>query len=149
MTAKYKDQPPLEQFSSADQAVATARAAAPDSDLSFMAFPGNEFTSPHHYIAFMYGSTPFTSKLLTPVLIDASNGELVDRRSLPWYVKALLLSQPLHFGDYGGMVLKILWALLDILAIVVLGSGVYLWIKKRNVPIEARLGALAAEGAAR
>jgi uncharacterized iron-regulated membrane protein len=149
MTAQYKDQPALKQFSSADRAVATARAAAPDSDLSFMAFPGNEFSSPHHYVAFMYGSTPFTSKLLTPVLIDASTGELVDRRSLPWYVKALLLSQPLHFGDYGGMVLKILWALLDILAIVVLGSGVYLWIKKRNVPIEARLGALAAEGAAR
>jgi hypothetical protein len=30
----------------------------------------------------------------------------------------------------------------------VLGSGLYLWIKKRNVPIEARLGTLAAEGAA-
>ncbi len=27
----------------------------------------------------------------------------------------LLLSQPLHFGDYGGMPLKILWALLDLL----------------------------------
>jgi len=147
MTAKYQAQPALERFSSADQAVATARAASPGSELSFMAFPGNDFASPHHYVAFMHGSTPLTSKLLTPVLIDASTGELVDRRSLPWYVKALLVSQPLHFGDYGGMVLKILWALFDLLAIVVLGSGVYLWIKKRNVSIEARLGSLAAEGA--
>ena len=31
---------------------------------------------------------------------------------------------------------------------IVLGSGVYLWIKKRNVPIEARLGALQPEGSA-
>ena len=40
-----------------------------------------------------------------------------------------------------------LWALLDIIAIVVLGSGVYLWIKKRNVSVEARLGALQTEAA--
>jgi uncharacterized iron-regulated membrane protein len=45
-------------------------------------------------------------------------------------VKTLLLSQPLHFGDYGGLPLKILWALLDILTIVILGSGVYLWLKR-------------------
>jgi uncharacterized iron-regulated membrane protein len=147
MTARYKDAPALEQFGSAERAVATARAALPDSDLSFMAFPGNEFSTPHHYVAFMYGSTPLTSRLLKPVLIDARSSELVDHRDLPWYVTALLISQPLHFGDYGGLPLKILWALLDLIAIVVLGSGVYLWIKKRNVPVEARLGALQAESA--
>lgn len=147
MTAQYQNEPPVERLGSADAAVKTALAAVPGTELSFMAFPGTYYSSPHHYVAFMYGATPLTSKLLTPVLIDASTGAFVDSRSLPWYVKALLLSQPLHFGDYGGMVLKIIWALLDLLAIVVLGSGVYLWIKKRNVSIEARLGVLAAEGA--
>lgn len=147
MTAQYKDQPALQQFSSAEQAVATARAAAPGTDLSFMAFPGNEYSTPHHYVAFMYGSTPLTSKLLTPVLIDAQTGALTDRRELPWYVTALLVSQPLHFGDYGGLPLKILWALLDLVAIVVLGSGVYLWAKKRSLPLEARMDALQTEGA--
>jgi uncharacterized iron-regulated membrane protein len=43
-----------------------------------------------------------------------------------------LVSQPLHFGDYGGMPLKIIWALLDIMTIVVIGSGLYLWIVKRR-----------------
>lgn len=148
MTTKYKNEPAVQHLSSADAAVKTALATVPGTELSFMAFPGTDFSSPHHYVAFMHGATPLTSKLLTPVLIDASTGDFVDSRSMPWYVKALLVSQPLHFGDYGGMVLKILWALLDVLAIVVLGSGVYLWIKKRNVSIEARLGALAAEGAA-
>lgn len=148
MTAKYQNEPAVQQLSSADDAVKKALATVPGTELSFMAFPGTAYSSPHHYVAFMYGATPLTSKLLTPVLIDASNGEFVDSRSLPWYVKALLVSQPLHFGDYGGMVLKILWALLDVLAIVVLGSGVYLWVKKRNVPIEARLGTLGAESAA-
>ena len=45
---------------------------------------------------------------------------------MPWYVSTLFISQPLHFGDYGGMPLKVLWALLDILTILVLVTGVYL-----------------------
>jgi len=147
MTAQYKHQPPLAKFSSPEQAVAAALAAAPGTELSFMAFPGNEYSTPHHYVAFMHGSTPLTSRLLRPVLIDAQNGTVIDQRNLPWYVTALLVSQPLHFGDYGGLLLKILWALLDVIAIVVLGSGVYLWVQKRNVSVEARLGLLQPEAA--
>jgi uncharacterized iron-regulated membrane protein len=48
------------------------------------------------------------------------------------YLKALFVSQPLHFGDYGGLPLKIVWALLDILTILVIGSGLYLWLVKRQ-----------------
>jgi uncharacterized iron-regulated membrane protein len=53
---------------------------------------------------------------------------------LPWYLRALQVSRPLHFGDYGGLPLKIIWALLDLAAIVVLASGVYLWLGKRKSP---------------
>jgi uncharacterized iron-regulated membrane protein len=91
----------------------------------------------------MQGATPLTSKLLKPVLIDARTATVADTRELPWYVTALLVSQPLHFGDYGGMPLKIVWALLDLLAIVVLGSGIYLWLKKRNLPFEAQFETIA------
>jgi uncharacterized iron-regulated membrane protein len=67
---------------------------------------------------------------------------------LPWYLQALLLSQPLHFGDYGGMPMKILWTLLDLATIVVLGSGLYLWVKKRRqVPAAVRSSAAVAPGA--
>jgi uncharacterized iron-regulated membrane protein len=142
MTARYRDLPPLSDHGSAEQARQTALATEPDRDIYFIAFPGNEFAGPHHYGVFMRGNTPLTAKLTKPVLIEAQTGKLTDTAEMPWYVSALLLSQPLHFGDYGGMPLKALWALLDILAIVVLGSGLYLWIKKRNIPIEARLQAL-------
>lgn len=79
---------------------------------------------------FLRGSEPFTSRLLQPVLVDAKTNEITAAPSLPWYLTALLLSQPLHFGDYGGMPMKILWALLDVATIMVLGSGLYLWLKK-------------------
>src|SRR5262249_17234135 len=82
---------------------------------------------------FMRGETPLTSRLLQPVLLDARTSDVTAAPELPWYLTALLVSQPLHFGDYGGLPLKILWALLDIVTIVVLGSGLYLWIARRRV----------------
>ena len=49
---------------------------------------------------------------------------------MPWYVKALSLSGPLHFGDYGGLFLKMVWAVLDVITIIVLASGLYLWVAR-------------------
>ena len=57
------------------------------------------------------------------MLVEAQTGEVTDSRELPWYVTALLVSQPLHFGDYGGMPMQILWALLDVVTIIVLAAG--------------------------
>jgi uncharacterized iron-regulated membrane protein len=57
MTATHRAQPALERPVSVERAVASARAAAPSTDLSFIAFPGNAFASPHHFVAFMHGST--------------------------------------------------------------------------------------------
>jgi uncharacterized iron-regulated membrane protein len=53
---------------------------------------------------------------------------------MPWYLRALEVSRPLHFGDYGGMPLKIIWILLDLVTIAVLGSGLYLWLSRRSSP---------------
>jgi uncharacterized iron-regulated membrane protein len=135
MTAPYKDAPPLKSLGSLHAALATARAAAPELEPVFVAFPGTLFSSQHHYAVFMRGTTPVTSKLLKPALIDAQTGQLTDMRDMPLYVRTLLISQPLHFGDYGRLPLKIVWALLDVIAILVLGSGVYLWWgRRRQVP---------------
>ena len=94
--------------------------------LGFVAFPGTAFSSPHHYTVFMRGNdaahvAPAASRCWS----TRRPAQLTDSRELPWYVTALLISQPLHFGDYGGMPMKIIWALLDIATIVVLGSGLY------------------------
>jgi uncharacterized iron-regulated membrane protein len=75
--------------------------------------------------------------LFKPVLVDAGNGALIDTRELAWYIKAILVSQPFHFGDYGGLPMKILWALADLVTIVVLGSGLYLWWTRRQRAVSA------------
>lgn len=149
MTAAYRDLPPVppDQLVSLQAAVDTARAAAPANRPQFVGFPGGAFSSPHHYAVFLQGTTPLTKGLLTPALVDATNAELTALRPLPWYVQALLLSQPLHFGDYGALPLKVLWAVLDVFTIIVLGSGIYLWLGRRRAPLEQRLQEVETGGA--
>lgn len=142
MTAPYKDLPPPTKFSSIQAGIDTAQALEPEMKLGFIAFPGTAFSSQHHYGIFMRGDSPLTARLFKPVLIDAQTAALTDSREVPWYLATLLISQPLHFGDYGGMPLKVIWTILDLFTIVVLWTGLMLWWKKRHqyTPnIEARV----------
>lgn len=132
MIAPYKGLPPPATAGSLQHAVDAALTLEPNMAVKFIAFPGTSFSSPHHYAVFLRGDTPATTRLLKPVLVDAQSTRVTDSRSMPWYVSALQISRPLHFGDYGGMLLKILWALLDIATIGVLGSGLYLWFKRKR-----------------
>ncbi|GAB3799629.1 PepSY domain-containing protein [Spirosoma humi] len=142
MVAPYKGAAPLRgTLAPLDQAMKVAKEAAPGMEPSFVAYPGTLYSSQHHYAVFMKGTTPLTSRLAKPALVDAKTGKLTDMRSMPWYVNAVFISQPLHFGDYGGLPLKILWALFDVLTIIVLGSGLYLWFA-RNKATQAQLSRL-------
>ena len=132
MVAPYRGMPALQSLGSLDKAVAAARALEPTMKIGFIGFPGTSFSSAHHYGVFMRGTESLTARLFKPVLVDAVTGEVTASRSPPWYLKVLLLSQPLHFGDFAGASLQWLWAALDLLTIVVLGSGVYLWLNKRT-----------------
>lgn len=132
MIAPYKNLPPPTHFASLQQSLDVAKQAEPDMELGFIAFPGTAYSSQHHYGIFMRGDTPLTKRLFKPVLVDAQNATLTDSRPLPWYLMALLISQPLHFGDYGGTALKWIWAVLDVLSIIVLWTGLKLWWRKRH-----------------
>ncbi|BFO55614.1 MULTISPECIES: PepSY-associated TM helix domain-containing protein [Comamonadaceae] len=132
LLAPYAGQPvtPQAERGSLQQSLDAALERAPGMRLSFIAFPGTAFSSPHHNTFFLRGNEPLTSRLYQPVLVDARMAQVTAAPELPWYLTALLISQPLHFGDYAGMPMQILWALLDIATIIVLGSGLYLWLKK-------------------
>ncbi len=139
MVAPYKEAAPLSgTLSPLDQALDVARRAAPGTTPSFVAYPGTPYSSQHHYAVYMKGNTPLTERMVKPALVDAKTGQLTDMRAMPWYANALFLSQPLHFGDYGGLPLKIIWALFDVATIVVLVSGLYLWFA-RNKAVKAHL----------
>jgi uncharacterized iron-regulated membrane protein len=134
MLAPYAGKPPpnTADIGSAQAAFDTAQAAVPRMRITSVVFPGNPFGSPHHFLMWTKGDTPLTSRLFSPVLVDARTGALTSVVRMPWYLRALEVSRPLHFGDYGGLPLKVIWALLDLVTIAVLGSGLYLWVSRRR-----------------
>lgn len=135
MLAPWQDKPlPLtSELSSPQAAFDAVKAANPEMTVTSVVFPGSPFGSPHHYVVWTRGREPLTSHLFSPVLVDARSGELVATVVMPWYLRALEVSRPLHFGDYGGLPLKIIWVLLDIVTIVVLASGLYLWLARSSM----------------
>lgn len=132
MASTHEGKPIPEKFAPIDVVVDNLSKTLPEQSLMTIAMPNTPFASPHHYGLYMVGSTAITSRLLSPALADAGTGEITAHREMPLYVKTLFISQPLHFGDYGGMPLKIIWALLDIATIFLLISGLYLWGLRRK-----------------
>lgn len=117
---------------SLEQIVAAATASVPNAQPYFVAYPGSFMGGEHFYAVYMRGDTALTQFMFQPVLIEAQSARVLAVPTLPWYIKMLALSQPLHFGDYGGLTLKLIWAVLDLAVIFVLGSGLYLSFRPRT-----------------
>lgn len=126
-------------YGSLDAAMAEAHAVLPGRNPQFIAFPGGGWSTARHYAVFFQGDRPLTEHLLTPALIDAASGELVNARAMPALNQALMMSKPLHFGDYGGLPLKVVWALLTLATIWVLWTGVLLWWRRSPGEVERRV----------
>jgi uncharacterized iron-regulated membrane protein len=124
---------PPETLTSIDEAIAAARRESPDMQLISVVFPYSALTTPRHYMIWTKGRAPVTAHLFSPVMVDAETGEFVGILRLPWYIRVLEISRPIHFGNYGGLPLKLLWAFLDLITIIVLTTGVYLWLRKMRV----------------
>lgn len=116
---------------SLDEAMARVGRELPGLQLSSISLPGSEFAGERHYLVLLRGTRPVESRLLTLALVDAASGE-VRTSKLPWYLKAVLIAEPLHFGDYGGMPFKVAWAMFSLVTIVLTGSGGIVWIARRR-----------------
>lgn len=134
MVADYRALPPLApaHYASIDRSLAAAQEAESGLAPQFIGFPGGAWSSPHHYAVFFQGDTALTAHILSPALVDAATGRLTRTATMPWSMQALMLSRPLHFGDYGGLALKLVWAMLDLATIRVLWTGLWLWWTRRE-----------------
>ena len=134
LTAPWAGQAPLARdarLASVDGTMARVARAFPDRRATFVAWPGNPYGAPHHYFVWTQGTSAIGAHINTPVLVEARSGRVVAAAPMPWTLSAIELSRPFHFGDYGGLPLKLLWALFDLATIVVLASGLYLWAVRR------------------
>ena len=138
MLTAFNDRPGVAEsdLSSVQAAFETGQAALPEMVARGIVFPGTDDSTPYHYVVWTKGRDPLRSRLFSPVLVDARSGKLEGVVVMPWYLRALELSRPLHFGDYGGLPMKIIWALLDLVTMIVLGSGLYLWLSRGSTSAE-------------
>lgn len=150
MTAQYAGDAPVApaNYGSLDAAMSSAQTALPGRSPQFIGFPGGDWSTGHHYAVFFQGDRPLTEHLLTPALVDARTAELTDARSMPALNQALMLSKPLHFGDYGGLPLKLIWAVLTFATIWILWTGFILWLRRTPAAIERRIDEIATGAAA-
>ncbi|MDR7068089.1 putative iron-regulated membrane protein [Pseudoxanthomonas japonensis] len=120
--------PPID----ADVALRSALSAAPKGwQVSSILWPATVYSTPRHYTV-LVGGSGLDERLVRVVLVDASTGEVAGTAELPWYLKAITLSEPLHFGDYGGMPLKILWTVCTWLTLFITANGAWLWWDRRR-----------------
>lgn len=145
MTAQYAGGAPVapDDYASLDAAMASAQSALPGRSPQFIGFPGGDWSTGHHYAVFFQGDRPLTEHLLTPALVDARTAELTDARAMPALNQALMMSKPLHFGDYGGLPLKLIWALMTAATIWILWTGVILWLRRSPAAVERRIDEIA------
>ncbi len=117
---------------SVQQAYAIAKAAAPGRVVESLRFPDASLGLPGHYLLWARGETPLAAHLFDGILVDACTGGLTAVLEMPWYLRVVQFSRPLHYGNTAGLPLKLIWAALDLAAIAILGSGLYLWRKRKN-----------------
>ena len=115
-----------------DAAIAAARSARPDRDPNFVIYPGTNYSTPRHYLLLTYGREPYNERLFDVILVDAETGKVTAARTPPLYLQAITISGPLHFGDYGGLPLKLLWFATSWGALFITGNGAWLWWVRRK-----------------
>jgi len=128
-----------------DRALAAARASAdPGWDVVTAIFPGTEFSTSRHYTVLLAGQG-LDERLFRVAAIDAETGAVTASVGMPAYIKAITLAEPLHFGDYGGLPLKLLWTACTWLTLFITANGAWLWWdhrrRRRRVAARARVDA--------
>jgi uncharacterized iron-regulated membrane protein len=121
-----------------------AEAARPGWRTTLLIAPDTVLSTDRHYTVLLAGPAGLQKRLFEIALVDARDARVAEVTRLPWYLTAVRLSQPLHFGDYGSWPLKILWCALSWAALFITGNGAWLWWTRKRL---RRAGAMPAEPA--
>lgn len=114
-----------------DQVIDAALAAKSNASVSYISFPNTEFGLPGQFLVLINDGSAALDKATDIVVVNAINGIVTEVIALPWYLQALLYSESLHFGDFGGLTLKLIWAAFTLCSLAVVFLGISSYLKKR------------------
>lgn len=149
MAKPYGDAPVVTDYSTIDRAIAGAEAAEAHRTWATVALPGSALSTPRHYGVLLKGDHGLEEHMFGLVVVDAVQPETVIPKEFPWYLKAVLVSEPLHFGNYGKLPLKIVWSLFTVVTLGLSVTGVWVFfVGRRKRKAEADALVATAEAAA-
>lgn len=123
---------PRRPVATVDQAWRAAEQAVPDAKVLSVMWPDTDYSTQRHYTVFLSGKEGLKERMYQIALVDGETGRLAAVKQPPWYLQAIWLSQPFHFGDYGGLPLKLLWTACVWLTLFITANGAWLWWDRRR-----------------
>lgn len=75
-------------------------------------YPGS-IQGDYHFLVLGEAKEGLAKFIPKPLLMNRSNGSLVQALQLPWYIKLIALAGPFHFGNFGGWPVKIIYCILS------------------------------------
>lgn len=106
--------------------------AEPGWQVTNVIYPGTEFSTQRHYTVLLTGGQGLEQSLFRVLMVDAASGDVAASPEMPLYFKVILLAEPLHFGNYGGLPLKLLWTACTFMAFFITANGAWLWWDRRR-----------------
>lgn len=127
LATKLAGAPVVQDLSTVDEAIAGAEARSPGKHWQTIVLPGAELSTPRHFAFLMKGEEGIEKHAFGITLVEADRPAQVTVQALPWWLKAVFISEPLHFGNYGGLPLKLLWALFTVVTLGLSVTGVWVF----------------------
>jgi uncharacterized iron-regulated membrane protein len=130
MAKAFPSNLPATNYDSVDAAIGAAESDSGEASWAFVAFPDSDLATAWAYSVFLQDTSALGSGAMRLSLVSARAPHQVWRQHVPWYLRALLYSEPLHFGNYGGPWLKSLWVLFTGSSLALVGSGLFLFVRR-------------------
>lgn len=108
-----------------------ARRTFPSGRIEAIVLPG-QLQGDHHFLIFVESEGIFSEFLPTVGLAEIDASAEVSPLPLPWWVEAIAVAAPLHFGSFGGSAVRWVYALLGSAAGALSVTGGLLWLRRRR-----------------
>ena len=120
-----------------DQVMAAARTVHPDAAISTVAYPGG-YQGPNNYL--IYHENEGTLRQYIPILslVPVADTAAAQPLKMPLWIQAIMICFPLHFGNFGGLALKVVYCVFGLLAGGLTVTGALLTIVRWRRKFRAR-----------
>ncbi|MDX5423273.1 MAG: PepSY domain-containing protein [Hymenobacteraceae bacterium] len=124
---------------SVDAVLSQVKRDYPEFEVNYLGLAGNTLS----VLGSMSDDPAYYGLTYSNLHVDLSTGEVksaVFLRDMPWYKRLVTVLKPLHFGDYAGLWVKLLYSLFGLLPGLLAISGFLIWSLRSSNPTERKLG---------